>query len=356
MRVGVDARHLAGGRGVAHYTAALLGALAARYPTDQWVGFAPGRKALSPPPGLELRRSRVGGRPLFGAAALTGRPRLDRMLGSEPDVLFVPAPAPLAISREVPYVLTLHDLSFAERPADFTPYERLWHRLARIGALARGAAQVVAVSQATRESAIARWRLDPGRVHVVASGVAPPAAHSPAPPRAAPAPYLLAVGALEPRKAPDLLVRAFTRARADGLRAELVLAGEGRLAPELRAPGVSLLGRVSERRLESLYGGALALVSASWLEGYGLTPLEALARGVPPVVSDLPVYRETLGDGALRFAAGDERGLAAALLRIEREPRLRAELVAAGRRHLERLTWPRAAELTHAVLELAAGR
>jgi len=46
MRVGVDARHLTAGRGVARYTRALLGALAAAYPEDEWVAFVPGRDRL----------------------------------------------------------------------------------------------------------------------------------------------------------------------------------------------------------------------------------------------------------------------------------------------------------------------
>ena len=66
-------------------------------------------------------------------------------------------------------------------------------------------------------------------------------------------PYLLAVGALEPRKAPDLLVRAFTAARAGGLQAQLVFAGEGRMAGALAADGVTVLGHVSDAELDSLF-------------------------------------------------------------------------------------------------------
>ena len=64
-------------------------------------------------------------RVLFGAAALARRPRLDALLGGC-DVVWAPAPAPLAVGA-TPFVLTVHDRSWEERPQDFTRYERLWH-------------------------------------------------------------------------------------------------------------------------------------------------------------------------------------------------------------------------------------
>src|SRR5215218_5301895 len=148
MRVGVDARHLTAGRGVARYTRALLGALAAAHPEDEWLAFVPGREPVrDAPAGVRLVRHRLPGRALFGAAAVARRPRLDRLLGGV-DVVWAPAPAPLAVSADVPLVLTVHDRSFEERPGDFTAYERLWHRLARPRALARRADAVVCVSHA----------------------------------------------------------------------------------------------------------------------------------------------------------------------------------------------------------------
>ena len=88
-----------------------------------------------------------------------------------------------------------------------------------------------------------------------------------------------------------------------------------------------VLGPVDDDRLDALYRGALALVLPSWLEGYGLPPLEALARGTPAIVADLPIYDETVGGAALRFRSGDAASLAEALLRVEHE---RERLLAAA--------------------------
>jgi glycosyltransferase involved in cell wall biosynthesis len=261
----------------------------------------------------------------------------------------------MARSEATPFVLTVHDLSFETGAADYSRYERLWHRAARPAALARGAARVIAPSDAVADAIRTRWELPQSRVVTVPSGPGrglPPATGggpSPSPG------YVLAVGALERRKAPDLLVAAHARAKEAGLRAPLVLAGDGPMRSELSGAATTLLGRVPDEQLRALYAGALALVCASSDEGFGFTPLEALAQGTPAVVADLPVFRETLGDAALRFAPGDVDGLADALLRLEREPQLRAELAEEGGRAVAQLSWRRSAEATRDVLAEAAG-
>jgi glycosyltransferase involved in cell wall biosynthesis len=312
----------------------------------------------------ELRRSFAGddyeviqrGSLAYAAGAVSGRPRLDRMAGGC-DVLWAPAPAPLAASREVPLVLTVHDLSFEHHPGDDTPYERLYHRMARPRALARRAARVIAVSEHVRGQLIEEWGLPPARVVTVRSGPGRPPAGRPAPtPPGLPSSYLLAVGALEPRKRVDLLLEAHAEARRQGLEAELVLAGEGPLETRARAAGATALGFVPDEQLDALYAGALCVVCASREEGFGFTPLEGLARGAPPIVADLPPFRETLGDAAIRFPPGDAGALADAMLRVERDQELRGRLAAAAAGALANLSWERAAAETRAVLAEAAER
>ncbi len=360
VRIGVDARALTGFRGVTRYTRALLEALAREYPQDEWLLFAPGRAelpavdALCAMPNISVRRHHLPGRALFGAAAIARRPRLDRLAGGSPEVMWAPTIAPMALSAKLPLVLTVQDLSFELRPQDFTVYERVWHSLARPRALARRARFVIVLAEPTREQLIGRWGLAPAGVRVVPAGVHGP--EEPLDPRGTldrfglvPEGYLLAVGALEPRKAPLLLAGAFARARQRGLGAELVFAGEGRLAGRLAAPGVRLLGRVSDLELDALYAGALALVMPSLLEGYGLPVREALARGTPAVISDLPVFGDELSGAVLRVPAGDEAALADALLRITLEEGPRRAMARAGEAAVAGLTWAAAARKTRAV-------
>jgi glycosyltransferase involved in cell wall biosynthesis len=378
MRIGIDGRALrasAAPRGVAVYLERLLTELVRQPPDDEYRLLVPGgARDGALPEGVEVVTARGSGRVLQGAAAIAGRPRIDRLLGM-PDLVWIPAPAPVALSREAAYVLTVHDLSFVHRPRDFSAYERLWHRLARPRRLAARARTVITDTEAVRAQVTREWALPPERVRAVHPGPgradrdaagAAAAGAAPAEPEedavrpdaaGAGAPgasrSVLAVGALEPRKLPLVLVRAHALARERGLQAGLVFAGDGPLRAEVEAAGASVLGHISDADLDAAYGRALCLACVSREEGFGFTPLEALAAGVPPVVSKIPVFAETLGDAALFVPAGDVEAIAGALLRLERDPALRSRLVEAGRARLEELSWEQAARETRAVFEEA---
>ena len=114
---------------------------------------------------------------------------------------------------------------------------------------------------------------------------------------------------------------------------------------------VELLGGVTSDGLEQLYARASLLLSPSQGEGFGMTVLEAMARGVPVVCSDIPPSREVAGDAAVWFPPEDAGALAAAIRRV-----LAGEgddLRQRGRERAALFTWDRAAELTLATYERA---
>ena len=340
MRVAVDGRALRPGaaraRGVARYLRCLLGELERLFPGDEYELVDPG----------PIR---------FAAAGVVGRPHLDRLVpGCE--VIWLPAPAPVAVSTGMPYVLTVHDLSFEHRARDYSRYERLWHRLARPDQLARGAARVVCVAEPTRRAVIEEWGLDPARARTVLSGPGrvPSGRASAELPEGVPDSFFLSVGALEQRKLPINLAMAHHRARQAGLEAGLVFAGDGPLRGPVETYGATVLGHVQDPVLDALYEHALAVVCVSREEGFGFAPLEGALRGTPAIVTDLPVFSDTLGEGALRVPAGDADALADRLLRLEREPGLRDRLASAAREAARGLSWERAARQTRAALEEAA--
>jgi glycosyltransferase involved in cell wall biosynthesis len=385
MRVGVDGRSLAGaGRGVAQYTVGMVGAMAAAETAIELRLLLPRGASL---PTALARTENVGAvrhpapsRLLHGAGAVVRRPRLERLIG-DVDVVWLPAPAPVAVDRGTPLVLSVHDLGFADRPQDLTRYERLWHRLVRIDELARRATRIAAVTHDTARRAQDRYRLGDGRVVVVGAGAGDPGPAVGADELAAvraryglPERYFLFVGALEPRKALDRLLAGHARARAAGLDAALVIAGAGRLEAALVSArggrlgtalvnadygrlgraGVHVIGRVDRAVKAALYAGALAVVLPSWLEGYGYPPLEGYAHGTPAIVSDVPALRETAGAGARYVPAGDERALAAALGELAADPALRSELAAHGAAALAARSWPACGRRMAAVLAAAA--
>lgn len=332
MIVGVDARALQTSRGVWRYVASCLAAMVDAAPDTEFRLLAPGTRPLEGVPrgaNVALVRPRLHSKAYFGASAAVGRPRLDDALGADLDVFWLPSSNGGTVSSRVPYVVTVHDLSFTLRPDDFTSGDRFNHRLTRPRAQAIGAARLITHTHVVRDELARVWGISPVAVDVVAPGLARPAwPVVEGRPRAAsdevavlrrryglPERYVLQVGALEPRKRPDLTAQAAARA---GIAS--VFAGTGRLAGTLRSPSTHLLGHVPDPDLDLLYAGALALCYPSMLEGYGFPPLEAALRGTAAIVSDLPVLREALEDDAAIFVApGSEDALARAIARLSRD-------------------------------------
>jgi glycosyltransferase-like protein len=162
-------------------------------------------------------------------------------------------------------------------------------------------------------------------------------------------PYVLTVGGIEPRKGSIALLEAY--ARLGRPEVALVVAGgetlfdyrsyrarwEARAAELGVAPVV--LGPVPDPDLPALVAGAAAFAFPSAKEGFGLAAMEALAAGVPTVVSDLPVLRQVFA-GAVAFADGPTAFAAALAEALDRPDPART---AVGRALAARHTWAEAA-------------
>ena len=118
-----------------------------------------------------------------------------------------------------------------------------------------------------------------------------------------------------------------------------MVAGEGRV--DSPATGIAR-GRRTTTSWPRSTPARWRVVLPSWLEGFGLPPLEAAARGTPAIVRPA-VYAETLGDGALRVPPGDEGALADALLRSRATRRCARAWAPPRASAAAPLTWARAA-------------
>jgi glycosyltransferase involved in cell wall biosynthesis len=198
-------------------------------------------------------------------------------------------------------------------------------------------------------------------VHVIPPGVQPPGR---ADARIARGPRVLYVGSLfNRRRLPDL-IRAFASLARAHEEARLDVVGDDRTYPpenpDETIARCGMNGRavwrkfLSDDDLGRLYWSARAFAFLSEYEGLGLTPLEALAAGVPAVLLDTAVARESCGEAALYTVKGDVAGVAAALEQLLFDETVRNRLLEAAPAALARYTWPRAARDTIAVLEQSA--
>ncbi len=153
-----------------------------------------------------------------------------------------------------------------------------------------------------------------------------------------PAPTVLAVGRHVAQKGLDLLLSAWCSVASACPEARLRIVGDGALGPTLRAQAQALgiEGRVDwvlpTARIEAEYRAAAVFVLPSRYEGMPLALLEAQALGVPAVAFDCPTGpREVIGpDAGLLVPPGDVAGLANALIRLLKDPDLRARLAHAA--------------------------
>jgi glycosyltransferase involved in cell wall biosynthesis len=134
------------------------------------------------------------------------------------------------------------------------------------------------------------------------------------------APMFLGVGTIEPRKGQRVALRAFEALWREGRDLRLVIVGRrGWLEEAICAEmlGHAEFGRrlfwfddADDDDLAFLYDHASAALAPSFAEGFGLPIAEAARRGRPAICSDIPVFREVGGAGAIYFPVNDPRALA----------------------------------------------
>lgn len=270
-------------------------------------------------------------------------------------------------------IATVHDVVFRVHPGLVDPglcdYLDRWteHSL-------DAADSVITVSEFSKGEIVRAYGTPPEKIHVIYNGVE--ARFDPTSAAGAgghvrgkynlPDSFVLYVGALEPKKNIDRLLAAFAllvkSGEAQGRK--LVLAGGrgGRdydaktaIARAGIAEHVLVTGYVDDEDMVSLLQAADLFVYPSLYEGFGLPPLEAMACGVPTVVSDATSLPEVVGEGALIAPAEDVGGLAETMARGLRDETLRRQLADRGRRRAAEFTWERAAQQTLALYDAVIG-
>lgn len=361
MRVAIDARELCGRpTGVGRYLAGLLTAWAAsdHARRHEWA-------LLTHAPFEANPRWNVSHIVIPGSGGTSWEQfTLSAAIASErPDVFFAPGyTAPLTVAA--PLVLTIHDVSFFAHPEWFSFREGLRRRMLTAWSARRARAVITdtAFSNAEIQKHIG---IPAARIRTIPLGIdrgAPDRSETGDRP-----PIVLFVGSIFERRRVDRLMEAFedVAGRVPGARLEIV--GDNRTRqPRLdldairnrsgHADQIRIRSYVDDATLMQLYRDAAVFAFLSEYEGFGLTPLEALVAGVPPVVLDTAVARETCG-GAARYVGADasNQQIADAIVELLTSATARRDVLRHAEAVLSRYDWNRAASQTLSVLEETAG-
>lgn len=278
-----------------------------------------------------------------------------------PDVVFSPMQTIGSTGRRYKLILTLHDTIYYRHrtPPRALPWPvrvgwRIFHLSYWPQRLTLNAADRVATVSETSARQFAEVRLTKRPVIVVPN--APQRLADLLPAGAAvtgPVRNLVFMGSFMRYKNVETLVAAMRRLPDHTLHLL------SRISPERRAElgageNVVFHNGVTDAEYARLLADRAALVTTSLDEGYGLPVAEALELGVPAVITDMPIFREVAGDGALYVDPQSADAVASAVRSLD-EPGVRERLVAAGTAHIAAFSWERSAGiLLRAVRDLAA--
>jgi glycosyltransferase involved in cell wall biosynthesis len=161
-------------------------------------------------------------------------------------------------------------------------------------------------------------------------------------------PYILLLGSSAKHKNIDVILnqaQALDEAGIDVVVAggsSSIFAGSG---PTAQRPNIHHAGFVGDDELAALYERAMCLVFPSRTEGFGIPPLEAMAKGCPVISSNAASLVEVGGEAVVYVSPDDGARWKEAIIALSGNEDLRATLAAKGRQRAASFSWTRSAQL-----------
>lgn len=244
------------------------------------------------------------------------------------------------------HIVTVHDMLYKRWPERVETGKRLFWQVA-IPLSIRRSARVITVSEHARQDILHYLRPPASKVVAIHSGIG--GITKPCPEQIEKAknrfgisgPYVLAVGCGKHKRV-DILAAAVNK--LPGMRLVVTGVPESGVVPPDAPPNVKYVGFVKRDELIALYAGAKAYVTASEMEGFGLTVLEAMSVDTPVISSNFTALPEVCGDAAWIVHAADPDAYAQAIAGVCLDPEIRRGYIARGRKRVGEFSWRTCAE------------
>ncbi len=259
----------------------------------------------------------------------------------------------LGIAQVIPYTLYdvntvgfVYDVGFLTNPEFYR--ESYFSLVSQTESVVRRSRHIITISEASAESIRKAYGISRDRLTVAYLGIEP-CFHITGKKYRAAYPYFLFAGALKPGKNVPMMLRAFAEfLRTARVPYDLLLVGsdywlDPGIPATISALGlrdrVKVVGFVDDEALASYYRGAVALLSVSRIEGFGLPVVEAMACGTPVIGSTAGSVSEVIGDAGLIVGPDDEQALVYAMHRVAADSGVRERLIRLGRERARHFSW-----------------
>jgi len=296
-------------------------------------------------------------------------PKLDKFLGGV-DAFISPHFLLTPLSKKTKHIMVFYDLSFLRFPEFFSRQKRWWHKFMNPKKQAQKADLIIAISESTKYDLINIYGVDSDKIKVIYPGInekfqiiKDSYKNN----------FVLYFGTIEPRKNILGLIKAFEEIKQDksgkildvdwqgfeGVvkknneifdfsKLKLVIAGtKGWLCKEIFKKiknsefknDIVVTGFVNEEDKARLYNLAKVFVYPSFFEGFGLPPLEAMACGIPVVVSNKSSLSEVVGSSAIMINPQNPSEISWAIKEILENRELSEYLTKKGLEQAEKFNW-----------------
>lgn len=303
--------------------------------------------------------------------ALTGAPKLDRLVANQTgvrlDCFFSPNLHFTALTKNIPHILMVHDLTFHLFKNYYTPRQRLWHRLVAPKTQCQKAKIIIVPSANTKRDIVEYYQIDQKKITVLSPGLNSQfkimnneqlTTNKTKIKYSLPDNYILFLGTIEPRKNILGLITAFeqfttTTYQLQAITYSLVIAGapgwknHAILKRIHRSPvkdKIKLIGYVDPADKPALYRGASLFIYPSFYEGFGFPALEAMAAGVPVITSNRSSLPEVTSSAAYLINPHRPDEIAEGMKYLLNNQTAREQAIKKGLERAKTFSWERTAK------------